>query len=197
MNKQIILASGSPRRKKLLQQLGVEFEVRESNFEEDMSLKMSPKKLVQVLAMGKAESVAKEYLLSKKHKNTVIIAADTVVVFKNKILGKPKTPQRATAMLKSLSGQAHLVLTGLVVWDLSISKKYSTTVVTKVVFRKLSKQEITKYVNSKEPLDKAGAYAIQENAGVFVEKIYGDYNNIVGLPVAVLSKYLKALQVMK
>lgn len=174
----------------LLQKFGLNFEVKESNFEENLNLKLPPKKLVQFLALGKAKVVA------ITEQNAVIIGADTVVVLDNKVLGKPKNFKDATDMLQSLSGRTHLVYTGLAVLDAQTKKKYLTTVTTKVVFRKLNKQEIAVYVKSGEAMGKAGSYAIQENAAVFIEKIFGDYNNIVGLPIAKLAEILKKLKVI-
>ena len=192
MKKQLILASASPRRKILLERLGLEFEIIESNFNENLKLMFVPKKLAQELALGKAKAVAEKMKSSGvNNKHFVIIAADTIVEFSGEILGKPHTKINAKIMLKKLSGKTHLVHTGLAVLDVSANRKLVSVETTKVKFRTLGKNEILNYVQSGEPLDKAGAYAIQETAGVFVEKIWGDYNNIVGLPIAKLAKMLK------
>lgn len=179
MNK-IILASSSPRRKDLLSGLGIKFETDPSNYQEDMSLKMSPEKLAIYLSLGKAKDVA------QKHKDSIVIAADTFCVLNGELLGKPGTKEEAICMLKNLSGNVHSVITGFTIIDTRTNEQTSKSVETKVYFRKISEKEIDAYVASGEPMDKAGAYAIQGFGGLFVEKIEGDYFNIVGLPIAPL-----------
>jgi septum formation protein len=181
----IILASQSPRRKDLLEQIGLEFEIDPSNYEEDMSLKMEPSKLAEFLSLGKAKDVA------QRHKDSIIISADTIVAIDGEVFGKPKTPERAKYMLKKLSGRVHFVITGFTVIDTETQKQIVKSVETKVYFKNLSEQEIDIYVASGEPLDKGGGYAIQGMAALFVEKIEGDYFNIVGLPVLALATELK------
>lgn len=185
MNHQIILASASPRRKELLRKLGLKFKIVKSNFKEDLDLPLSPKRLVELLSYGKAAAVAKHF------STHTVIAADTVVVYQNKVLGKPHTPKEAVRMLKMLSGKHHSVFTGITVMNKSLGKKISLAVKSKVAFRDLSRGEITKYVKTGEPLDKAGAYAIQAGAAVFISKITGDYTNIIGLPIPALLQILK------
>ena len=124
---------------------------------------------------------------------TVIIAADTIVVINKKRLGKPESPESATAMLKRLSGRCHTVMTGIAVCDTLTKKKITKVVETKVWFKRLTAEEIADYVRSGEPIDKAGGYGIQGRAAVFVRKIEGDYFNIVGLPLYTLYKMLMAL----
>ncbi|MBU3934863.1 septum formation inhibitor Maf [Patescibacteria group bacterium] len=187
--KQIILASQSPRRKQLLEQIGLEFEIDPSNYEEDMTLKMEPKKLAEFLSLGKAKDVA------ERHKDTIIISADTIVAVDNEVFGKPKTPERAKYMLEKLSGRAHSVITGFTIIDTETNKQISKSIETKVYFKDLSEQEIDLYIATSEPLDKGGAYAIQGLAALFVEKIEGDYFNIVGLPILALTTELKNLGV--
>jgi len=184
MNK-IILASSSPRRKDLLLQIGLKFEVDPSDYKEDMGLKMSPKELAEYLSLGKAKDVA------QRHKDSIIIAADTFCVFNGELLGKPKTKEEAVGMLQKLSGNVHSVITGFTIIDTKTNKQISKSVETKVYFKKLSSNEINNYVASGEPLDKAGAYAVQNRGGLFVEKIEGDYFNIVGLPIMPLAEELK------
>ncbi len=183
----IILASASPRRKELLKKTGIPFVVEVSDYQEDMNLKLNPLELAKELSRGKAEAVA------KKHKNeeALIIGADTFVVMKNKILGKPHTPEKAKEMIREMSGRAHSVITGFTVIDVKSGKEISKAVESKVVFRKLTNEEIENYVETGEPLDKAGAYAIQEFGAVLIERIEGDYTNIVGLPLAPLIEELK------
>lgn len=183
--KEIILASTSPRRKELMEITGLPFVVVPSPYEEDMSLKMSPKELVKHLAKGKAKAVADNY------QQEIIVAADTIVVLGNKVMGKPGTEAKARQMLKQLSGKAHKVITGYCIIDSASGKIVTKAVETKVYFKKLSSSEITNYIRSGEPLDRAGAYAIQGLAALFVKKIEGDFLNVVGLPIQDLAQDLK------
>jgi septum formation protein len=183
--KKIILASQSPRRRDLLKQIGLEFEIDPSNYEEDMSLEMEPNKLAEHLSLGKAEDVA------QRHKDSIIISADTIVAVDNEVFGKPKTPEKAKYMLQKLSGRAHSVITGFTVIDTQTNKQISKSVETKVYFKNIPQEEMDAYIASGEPLDKGGGYAIQGLAALFVEKIDGDYFNIVGLPILVLTTELK------
>jgi len=181
----IILASQSPRRKELLEQIGLNFEIDSSNYQEDMSLKMAPGKLAEYLSLGKAKDVA------KRHKNSIIIAADTFCVLGKEVLGKPNTKEKAKMMLQKFSGKAHVVITGFTIIDTGTDRHISKHVKTKVYFKKLSGEEIDAYVATGEPLNFAGAYAIQHLGGLFIKKIVGDYPNIVGLPIVALSAELK------
>lgn len=185
-NASVVLASGSPRRKDLLTQIGLSFSVQISQADETIPAGMSPHLAVQTLSLLKAADVAKQ-----AEKNAVIIAADTVVVLDGEILTKPKDEQDAKEMLARLSGREHSVLTGVTVLRRRDGKSVSVTEETKVHFRTLSEKEIISYVNSKEPLDKAGAYGIQGLGGLFVEKIEGDYYNVVGLPLCLLGNLLQ------
>jgi len=187
--KTIILASQSPRRKDLLKQIGLEFEIDPSNYEEDMSLKMEPRKLAEFLSLGKAKDVA------QRHKDSIIISADTIVAIDGEVFGKPKTPERAKYMLQKLSGKVHSVITGFTIIDAETQKQILKSVETKVYFKDLSEQEMDAYIASGEPLDKGGGYAIQGMAALFVEKIEGDYFNIVGLPILALTTELKKFSV--
>jgi len=187
--KKIILASQSLRRRDLLKQIGLEFEVDPSNYEEDMTLDMEPKKLAEHLSLGKAKDVA------SRHKDSIIISADTIVAVDNEVFGKPKTLERAKYMLQKLSGRAHSVITGFTIIDTETNKQISRSVETKVYFKKLSEQEMDAYIATGEPLDKGGGYAIQGLAALFVEKIEGDYFNIVGLPIMPLSEELKKFRI--
>ena len=187
--KKIILASASPRRKEILGTTGLKFDICVSDYEEDLSMKKEPRALARFLSRKKAEEVANKY------KNAIIIAADTFIVFKDELLGKPHTTKEATRMLTMLNGKAHSVITGFTVLDTGSNKKVSRSIETKVYFRRLTPKEIKAYVSTKEPLDKAGAYAIQGLGALFVEKIEGDYLNVVGLPLAALSETLKGFGV--
>jgi septum formation protein len=183
--KKIVLASASPRRKEILQITGLTFSVCVSDYEEDLGLALEPRKLARFLSLKKAEAVA------HKHKNSIIIAADTFIYFNDRLLGKPRNEKDAVNILKMLSGKPHSVITGFSIIDTGNCKKLSRSVETKVYFNKLGIDEIRAYVNSKEPLDKAGAYAIQGLGGVFIKKIEGDYFNVVGLPLSALTECLK------
>lgn len=183
--KKIILASTSPRRKELFGKLELPFTVEASDYEEDMALKMSPRKLAITLSHGKALAVA------KKHEDGLVIGADTFVVFNNHLLGKPKNKIEAVKMLEKLSGKRVDILTGLTIIDIASRKKISTTATTEVYIKRLSKQEINNYIASGEPMDKAGAFAIQGLGAVIIRKIEGDFLGAMGLPLFVLAKELK------
>lgn len=183
--KKIILASASPRRKELLEKIGLEFEVDPSNNREDLSSSLKPHDLAKSISREKALAVA------SKHKGAIVIAADTFGVFKGKIIGKPNTEAEARKMLATLSGKSHLVITGFTIMDTETNKILSRSVETKVHIKRLTAEEIDAYVRSKEPLDKAGAYAIQGLGAVIVEKIEGDYFNVIGLPLYALTESLK------
>jgi len=183
--KTIILASASPRRKELLEKIGLRFKVEPSNYEEDMHSGLEPHEFAQRISLEKAKVVA------SKHKNAIVIAADTFIVFGGQILGKPHTEKEARKMLKTISGKSHSVITGFSIIDNGTNKTVSKSVETKIYIRKLTMTEIDAYVKSKEPLDKAGAYAIQGLGAVFVEKIEGDYFNVIGLPLSALTEALK------
>ncbi len=183
--KTIILASASPRRKELLERIGLRFEVEPSNYEEDIYPGLEPHELAQKISLEKAKAVA------SKHRNAIVIAADTFIVFGGQILGKPHTEKEARKMLETISGNSHSVITGFSIIDASKNKTLSKSVETKVYIRKLTPAEIDAYVKSKEPLDKAGAYAIQGLGAAIVERIEGDYFNVVGLPLSALTEALK------
>ncbi len=177
----IVLASKSPRRKKLLQQIGLKFKVRAFDVPEIFSENEKPIPLVKRLAYGKME-VAKE-----KIKNSLLITADTIVVQDKKIIGKPIDKNDAIAMLKKLNDSKHYVYTGFALYNAVSGKSVVDYEKTCVKFRKLSDEEIVEYVETGQPLDKAGAYGIQEDYGaLFVERISGDYYNVVGLPLSKL-----------
>jgi len=183
--KKIILASQSPGRRTLLSQIGLEFEVDPSNYQEDMALKMEPSKLAEHLSLGKAKDVA------QRHKDSIIIAADTFCVLGEEILGKPGTKENAKIMLQKLNGKAHLVITGFTIIDTGTGRQISKSVESRVFFANVSEKDIDDYISLGEPLDKAGAYAMQHRGGIFIEKIEGDYFNIVGLPMLPLVAELK------
>ncbi len=178
----IILASGSPRRYELLKQIGLDFKVITSEVDESYDKEAAPADTVMELALRKAEAVFTSELPVK---NTVVIGSDTIVVHKGKILGKPGNREDAVNMLSELSGDVHHVYTGVAMYYFMNNKIFIENFADRadVYFRKLSKKEIEKYVDTGEPMDKAGAYGIQGKGAVLIEKIEGDYYTIVGLPV--------------
>jgi septum formation protein len=165
--------------------LGVKFKAVASDYEEDMTLKMTPKKLAQFLSRGKAEAVAKKY---KKH---LIVGADSFVVLDNEILGKPHTSEKATEMLRKISGKVVSNMTGFTIIDTLNKKSVSKTVEAKIFIKKISEEEIVNYVKSGEPLDRAGAFAVQGLGALLVKKIEGDFLGIMGLPLFDLAVELK------
>ncbi len=183
--KKIILASQSPRRKALLDQIGLLFEVHVSDFDESLVILENPVALVEQLSLEKAKTVAKKY------SDAIIIGSDTVIVLDNKIIGKPKDAVDAKKILQSLSGKVHMVVTGLTVIDTATNKTITTSEKALVTIRDLSDKEIDAYVATGEPLDKAGAYGIQEKGGMFIPKVEGDYFTVVGLPMPKLVVILK------
>jgi septum formation protein len=185
----IVLASTSPRRLELLRELGLRVKVVDSRVRESKFNISDPEKLVKTLALTKAKEVA------RRVRGGLIIGADTIVVLKGKILGKPKDEEEAKSMLRELSGKTHEVLTGLAVIDASTGKTKVDFVRSRVKLKRLSEGEISNYVVTDKPFDKAGAYSIQEKAGLFVEKIDGCYFNVVGLPLARLAEILKEFNV--
>ena len=178
----LILASKSPRRQQLLQQIGLDFTVRVTDTDETMDLALPPQDEVARVSAAKAAAVACD-------PEDVVIAADTIVVVDGKILGKPTSSGNAVEMLRLLSGRAHRVMTGLTVRK--GDRVISHTEITELHFRKLSDAEISAYVATGDPLDKAGAYGIQGMAGAFVEGICGDYFNVMGLPICALTLLLR------
>lgn len=177
----IILASQSPRRQELMKYITQDFEVKVSEVDETLPRKMSPSQAVMYLSQIKAEPF--------RNDEDIVIGADTVVALGSKILGKPKDKQDARNMLKLLSGKKHSVYTGVTI----LSSQYSVTFFeqTKVKFYDLSDRDIDNYIATMEYTDKAGAYGIQGKGALLVEKIDGDFYNIVGLPISTLNKELE------
>lgn len=189
----VILASQSPRRRHLLNQIGLEFSVQPSSFDEDaIPLDLQPEEYVQRLALGKASEIASRF--SEKH---LVIGADTTVVLNNSIINKPSDREEAISMLKRLSGNTHTVFTGIALVSAPEGIRITSVQKTDVTFRHLQDDEIISYVESGSPMDKAGAYGIQDDFGaVFVENINGCYYNIVGLPLEMLFRKLRALSTL-
>ena len=186
--KKIILASKSPRRAELLALMGFRFEVAGTDFDEGEITAGDPAELVRLIARAKAQRAAELF----GGADTIIIAADTVVALGGSVLGKPSDCPEAKQMLLSLSGALHTVYTGLCVTDGGIVAE-NRTFSAAVQFREISEAEIDAYVATGEPLDKAGAYGIQERGAVFVEHVGGDFYAVVGLPVCALSVILRGL----
>jgi septum formation protein len=182
--KKIVLASASPRRKELLEQIGLRCEAEPTDFDEEMASPSDPHEMAKELSLGKARAAA------QKHRNAIIIAADTVVILRDKVMGKPHTNAQAREMLRALNGRTHSVVTGFTIMDAETGKVVSRSVETKVYMKKLTLGEIDAYVRTKEPLDKAGGYAIQGRGAVLVDRIEGDYSNVVGLPLSALAETL-------
>lgn len=180
----IILASGSPRRRELLGLFGHPFQVHPADIDETMDPAKKPFDEVARLSREKALAVPREA-------GDIVVAADTIVVCDDKILGKPKSEEEAKAMLRLLSGRAHQVMTGVTI--LRDGKAETFTEVTDLHFRPLTEKEILRYAESGEPLDKAGAYGIQGGAALFCERMEGDYYNVMGLPVCRLGQALKKM----
>ena len=181
----IILASKSPRRREILENTKVRFSVKESQVDEVIKADESPKETVMRLAYEKALDVA------NNNKESLVIGADTIVVINDRILGKPKNEEDAYNMVKLLSGKTHCVITGFALINLSLNKKVIDCEGSQVTFKELSEECIKDYLNTKESLDKAGAYGIQGYGGLLVNNIQGDYFNIVGLPISKISDCLK------
>ena len=180
----LILASASPRRKELLNLFGVPFAVRAADIDETMDPDKAPFDEVARVSRLKAMAVPQEA-------DDVVVAADTIVVCAGRVLGKPHDPEEAMAMLRLLSGRDHQVMTGCTV--LRGDRSETFTEVTDLHFRPLSENEIARYVESGEPMDKAGAYGIQGGAALFCERMSGDYYNVMGLPVCRLGQTLKKI----
>ena len=178
----LILASASPRRQELLKLFGAPFIVRVADIDETMNPGAAPFDEVARLSREKALAVSRE-------ENDIVIAADTIVVCQDRILGKPHSEEEAVEMLTLLSGRDHQVMTGCTI--VRGSTIHTFTEVTDIHFRPLSRKEILRYVRSGEPMDKAGAYGIQGGAALFCQKMVGDYYNVMGLPVCRLGQALK------
>ncbi|MCT4543891.1 MAG: Maf family protein [Vallitalea sp.] len=188
--KSIILASGSPRRKELLERLNIDFDIIVSDLDEDSIEQSKPDDFVEKLAYEKAKSVS---MLTNK--DSLVIGCDTVVVYNNEILGKPKNNEQAISFLKKLSGSNHQVYSGIAIIDTKSNNKYLSHEITDVYMKELSNDEIAYYIQTGEPFDKAGAYGIQGIGSLFIEKISGDYYNVMGLPLNKLYKGFNELGV--
>lgn len=185
----LVLASASPRRKSLFSMLGVPYDVITSDVEETSVQAEDPLDYVREVALLKTKDV------KGKNDDRTVIGADTVVVFENTLLHKPKTREEAIHHLERLSNNRHQVMTAVAIMTKD-GEVESFVEVTDVYFRKLSRQLIEKYVESNDPFDKAGGYGIQSGGALFIDRIEGDYNNVVGLPLASLFEKLVARQII-
>ena len=192
MKKKLILASSSPRRKQILEEIGLEFEIITSDYEEILENLNFTYEKIEKLAYKKGQSVLKKIYSSLLTPNSsLILSADTVVVLDKKILGKPKDKQDAINMLKQLSGNKHSVITSVCIINTKTSEHKILSETSFVEFEVLDDKTITDYVYKYKPLDKAGAYGIQELPACFVKKIDGSFENIIGLCPKVVLKLLK------
>lgn len=190
--REFILASASPRRKELLTQIGIKFRTCVSR-KGEVILRQRPVSIVKDLSYTKARDV-----YERSNKDAVVIGADTIVVYEDKVLGKPKNEAEAYEMIKMLQGEVHTVYTGVsVIWkdenETHVSSFYAET---DVEFYHMSDEEIRDYIATKEPYDKAGGYAIQGYFARYIKRIKGDYNNVVGLPVGKLYQILNSLNLL-
>ncbi len=185
---QIVLASQSPRRSELLKQLGLDFVIKTSDVDESNSRGLKASELVQYLAFEKARVIAEDSSLNRE---TIVIGADTVVVREGSILGKPRDREDAFNMLKRLSGNWHEVMTGVAVIDINSFRYDKSIETTRVKMKELKDETINAYIDSGEPLDKAGAYGIQGLGAVLIDRIEGCYFNVVGLPISKLCDTLR------
>lgn len=190
-NKEIILASQSPRRKELLEQAGVTFDILPSTIDESNIKEKNPEKLVKTLSYLKAVDVAQSF------PDQWVLGADTIVYLDKSILEKPDSQTHAVNMLKSLSNQKHKVFTGFTLLCLNRNKTITDIVETDVFFKKLTDEEIAWYISTNEYSDKAGAYAIQGKGAFFIKKIHGSYTNVVGLPICEVMEYFISENIIK
>ncbi len=182
-----VLASKSPRRKELLKNIGIDAKIMPADVNEDAFKDLPPERMVAELAMIKANSVARNC-----DTNAFVIGADTCVCLNGEIFGKPADEADAKRMLTAFSGNTHAVYTGYCVVNCKDGVSVAKCEKTLVTFRALTEEEIDAYIKTREPMDKAGAYGIQLQGSKFVEKIDGDYFNVVGLPVCALVKLMKS-----
>ena len=188
--KRITLASSSPRRKALLQEVGLSFDIYHSNIDEDIKKGESPTEHCLRLAEEKTKAAA------KKVKNCWILGADTIVFIDNSILGKPSDIKEAKEMLSLLSGRYHKVVTAFCILNASTGKKVKRVVESRVKIKNLTDKEIADYIKTGEPLDKAGAYAVQGIGSFMIESIEGSYTNVVGLPMEELKETLEEMGIV-
>lgn len=181
----LILASQSPRRRDILTEMGVGFTVSPSGYEEDNARHIPPEELARLQAEGKARDV-----WERSGKKDPVLGADTIVVLDGRVMGKPRDEKEADEMLASLSGRAHQVMTGVAL--IAEGNMTSGVCVTDVLFREMTAEERADYIATGEPMDKAGAYAVQGIGGKFVKEVRGSLTNVIGLPKEMTGEFLKA-----
>lgn len=189
MNRQIILASSSLRRKELLQMIGLTCKIIAPQIDEKRNPRLKIRSQVEAISQKKAQAVAEQ------HPDAVIIAADTLVEIEGEILGKPTDRDDAVRMLHKLSGKTHSVCTGFTIIDTASKKQSTKSEETKVTMRKVTEHEIMQYIETDKPFDKAGGYAIQGIGAILFERIEGDYSNVVGLPITSVALELKRFKI--
>ncbi|KEQ22592.1 Maf family protein [Paenibacillus tyrfis] len=189
--KTLVLASSSPRRQELIQMLGLPFEIVTNDVDETVSNDLSPKQIVEELSLRKAK--ASTARITDSH--LIVIGSDTIVVYSEEVLGKPKDQEDAFRMLKLIEGKTHQVYTGITCIDVGESRVITRSRVTDVRMKALSDEQIRAYIATGEPMDKAGAYAVQGIGSTIVESINGDHFNVVGMSLSLLSEMLEELNV--
>jgi septum formation protein len=188
--RKVILSSASPQRKKLLEQIiGNDFQICSSSYDEAHVSDLTPEELVRHHSIEKAKDVASRF------SDAIIISADTVIVLNAEVIGKPDSADRARRILQKLGGQRMQAITGMTLIDSKTGKIITESEVTDIWMKELSEDEITAYIRTGEPFGKAGAFAIQGKGALFIEKIEGDYFNVVGLPLFKLGKMLESMDI--
>lgn len=183
----IILASNSPRRKEILDIAKIEYEVIPSNIEEKMNEELPVAERIEDIAYQKVKSIR------KSRQDKIILGADTVVLINDKIIGKPHSKKEAEEIIRLLSGKTHKVITGCCIYDNVKNEYIKFHEITEVTFYEMSDEEILTYIENPSIYDKAGAYGIQEDAALYIEKVNGDYYNIIGLPIGKVFRELKKI----
>lgn len=186
--KKIILASTSPRRKDILSNMGIEFDIVSPDFDESLINKTFSYEKIEKIAENKCESA-----INKINESGIVISADTVVIYDNKVMGKPKDYDEAFKMLSILNGNSHKVVTAICIIDKTNGKKLIDSETSEVSFNKISEDDIKNYIDNYKPFDKAGSYGIQELPKHFIKNIKGEYDNIVGLPTKTLINMFKEI----
>ena len=186
--RELFLASKSPRRRELLKRLGRPFRVIPHKADEFLPHGLSPHEAAEALAVRKAESVASQV------RDGLVLGADTLVSVGEQVIGKPTSRAHAIEILKTLSRQPHLVITGVCLLDVQTGRRRVASECTKVRMRPMSREEIEAYVDSGEPIGKAGAYAIQESGDKYVKTVEGSFTNVIGLPLELVSRLLKEIE---
>lgn len=196
----LVLASSSPRRQELIAKLGLPVLIRPSHADEDTPAGWSPARIVEELSLRKAKAVidgAEPSDLKGDGAVSIVVGSDTIVALGDEAMGKPKNAADAEAMLERLQGRTHEVYTGVTCLELESGRVVTTHRVTRVRMRKLSKEQISRYVETGEPMDKAGAYGIQDRGALLVEGIEGDFYSVMGLPVSLLAEMLESFGIVK